>query len=295
MTTDGWSAARFADGGWLAVTETVVREVSIPLIVDGTELVRLLALPEGREELALGFLLSEGLIESAADVAALDIVPQSAAVLVRLARPATAARGLDPVRSVTTGCGRGITFLSPLAADRFPPVTSQGRVSPAAIVAAMRLLQRGSDLFRRTGGVHTAALAEAPLTGANGQPGPCLLRVSDDIGRHNAIDKVLGWALRHRWPPGERDLLLTTGRLSSEIVVKAARGRVPFLVSHSAPTVGALQLADRLGLTVIGFVRGERFNVYTHPERVIGAPDQAGAPGGPATGPGGEPPADDRP
>ena len=256
-STEGLPIQRWEGGRFQASTEEMVREVRLAIFVGETEIVRLLALPSDLEELALGYLFSEGVIDRMDDIAEITGVSRAHAVMVRLAG-GRECPALDPVRSVTTGCGRGLTFVSPLLAERFPPVESAGKVLPQDIIHSMRELQRGSDLFRRTGGVHSACLGV----------GRDVLCRFDDIGRHNAVDKVLGWKLRRPAPALESAMLLSTGRLSSEIVIKAVRGRMPFLVSHSAPTIGAVQLAERLCVTLIGFVRGERFNVYTHPERV---------------------------
>ncbi len=155
-------AVRYAGGTLDQLTETVVREVRIPVFIRETEVVRLLALPTALEDLALGFLRTEGVIDDLAAVAQVTVVPQSQAVMVQLVgeRPPPA---LDPVRSVTTGCGRGLTFISPLQAERFPPVTSSATIEATAIVAAMRALQRCSPRFDRTGGVHsTCHLAQWP-------------------------------------------------------------------------------------------------------------------------------------
>ena len=123
----------------------------------------------------------------------------------------------------------------------------------------METLTRTSTLFKTTGGVHTAALSD----------GEKIVYLADDIGRHNCIDKVVGWALLNMTVEPPRRVILSSGRLCAAIVSKAIRGRVPFVISHSAPTVGAVQLAEKFGITLVGFVRGGRFNIYSHTERVV--------------------------
>ncbi|PKL45950.1 MAG: formate dehydrogenase family accessory protein FdhD [Candidatus Riflebacteria bacterium HGW-Riflebacteria-2] len=240
--------------------EAVVAERSISLFVNGKESVRLMALPDQIEELAAGFLYSECVISHREDIVKISFNPTAMSVEIHLAEHIQPVFS-DKIRSVTTGCGRGLTFVSALNSRFFSPISSQASIAPQTVIDLMRKLQRKSSLFHDTGGVHSAAVAE------NDE----ILFCSDDIGRHNAVDKVLGWLLRsdRLTPDAENNrMLLTTGRLSSEIVTKAVRGRFAFLISPSAPTSGAVQLAEELGITLIGFARGERFNIYTHPERV---------------------------
>lgn len=240
--------------------ESVVAERSISLFVNGKEAVRLMSLPDQIEELAAGFLYSECVVSRREDIAKISFNPTAMSVEVQLAEHIQPMFS-DKIRSVTTGCGRGLTFVSALNSSFFSPIISQASVAPQTIIDLMRRLQRKSSLFHDTGGVHSAAVAVTDE----------ILFSADDIGRHNAVDKVLGWLLQsdRLTPDAENNrMLLTTGRLSSEIVTKAVRGRFAFLISPSAPTSGAVQLAGELGITLVGFARGERFNVYTHPERV---------------------------
>ncbi|MBU1105136.1 MAG: formate dehydrogenase accessory sulfurtransferase FdhD [Candidatus Riflebacteria bacterium] len=252
---------RFEHGNATDREESVVAERSLTLFVNGNETVRLMALPNQVEELIAGFLFSECVISSREDVLEILFNPTSMSVEVKLANQKQPVLS-DKVRSITTGCGRGLTFISALNSRYFRPVPAKTTLSSQTIIDLMRKLQRNSALFHDTGGVHSAAVACA-----NG-----IQFCADDIGRHNAVDKVLGWLLlsgRLSENTSEKyEMLLTTGRLSSEIVTKAARGRFEFLISPSAPTSGAFQLATDLGITLIGFARGERFNVYTHAERI---------------------------
>ena len=252
---------RFEHGNAADREETVVAERSISIFVNGSETIRLMALPNQIEELIAGFLFSECVISSREDVREILFNPASMSVEVKLANQKQPVLS-DKVRSVTTGCGRGLTFISALNSRFFAPIATETTIVPATVIDLMRKLQRNSALFHDTGGVHSAAVASADG----------ILFSADDIGRHNAVDKVLGWLIMSgrlgESAAASSGMLLTTGRLSSEIVTKTARGRFEFLVSPSAPTSGAVQLADDLGITLIGFARGERFNVYTHAERV---------------------------
>ena len=126
------------------------------------------------------------------------------------------------------------------------------------VVKLMADFGRPSELFKLTGGVHSSAWSD----------GKEIIRISEDIGRHNCMDKLIGWKLRHPDAGEKAKIILSSGRISSEITAKALRAEIPIMISHSAPTTGAVQLADAYGVTLVGFVRGERFNIYTHPERI---------------------------
>lgn len=233
--------------------EPVVVEATVTVVVNGKPLVRFQCLPARLEDLALGFLLDEGLIDAPEQVksvvaAGSEVQVEADVEFERLVK------FFDSITAVS-GCGRGG---STAGAGSPATVTSKARFQPGACLAMMRVLERASTLFRRTGGVHLAALSR----------GGGLLEVAEDIGRHNAVDKVIGAWVRAaraaggtpRW--GEL-VLLTTGRLSSDIASKAARVGLPLVVSRSAPTTAAVELAREAGLCLVGFARGRRLNVYS--------------------------------
>jgi FdhD protein len=172
---------------------------------------------------------------------------------------------LEPVgklwgkRTVTSGCGKGATFYHLLDSLNAKIVVSDITITASQVQDLMGDLNRSSELYRETGGVHSCALADAEK----------ILVFRDDIGRHNAVDKIYGTCFLEDIPLEDK-LLLTTGRISSEMTVKTARMGVSVLISRSAPTSLALDLAERLGLTVVGYVRGGRMVVYTGQHRVEG-------------------------
>ena len=142
-----------------------------------------------------------------------------------------------------------------------------GFISPTAVVALPELLRSHQSLFDATGGVHAAALFAAPEVGeADGAPELLVLR--EDVGRHNAVDKVLGWALEQKLLPADRAVLQVSGRASFELVQKAAMAGIPMLSAVSAPSALAVDLGRELGVTVIGFNRGTTFNAYSHELRL---------------------------
>lgn len=245
------------DGGLREAAVPVVREVAVTLRLNGREIITLLASDDALDFLAAGFLKGEGFLSRREDIAAIRVDAAAGAVDVE-------ATGVDPLagkllerRAVTSGCGKGTTFTHALDALQARPAPAGPRVSVADVRRLMRALLTGSDLYREAGGVHSAALATAA--------GIEILR--DDIGRHNAVDKIHGECFL-RGIPLEDKVLLTTGRISSEILVKAAKLGVAVLISRSSATDLALELAERTGITVIGQVRGGGLTVYAGEGRV---------------------------
>ena len=157
-------------------------------------------------------------------------------------------------KTVTSGCAGGVSFARPLP---------QGRLSDDTIFDVVHIkelyreFQRKSEGYKSTGGVHSAALADNRH----------MLVFTEDIGRHNAVDKVIGYALLENIPFQDK-IMLASGRLSSEIVAKCARCGIPLVVSRAAPTSLAVEIADTAGITLVGFVRGNRMNIYTGRQRV---------------------------
>jgi FdhD protein len=233
--------------------DEVAVEEPLEIRVDGRALAVTMRTPGHDEELALGFLYGEGLIDGPrpagppADLAANTV--EVAGPLLREPQ----ARSFFTSSSCGV-CGKGALEEVAVHADPPPP----GPAVSGALLAALpdRLRQPG---FERTGGLHATGLFS---------PEGELLCVREDVGRHNAMDKVVGWALREGLVPLHPRLLCVSGRLSFELVQKAAVAGAPVLVGVGAPTSLAVRLADDRGLTLGGFARGGRVNVYTGTERV---------------------------
>ena len=160
-------------------------------------------------------------------------------------------------RLITSGCGRGASFYSAADVQGQVKVESQIGISALEVFALVKKFQHRSQIYRITGGVHSAALCDTRS----------ILVFNEDIGRHNAIDKIFGQCLLEDIPTDER-MIITSGRISSEILLKVAKRNIPVIISKSAPTDLAVKLANDLGVTLIGFVRGERMNVYANGWRV---------------------------
>src|SRR5256712_8626604 len=216
-------------------TGEVVREQPLTLYINGQRFLTLLCSPMKLEALIVGYLWMEKVIEGLSGVERLDVSPVDGRAAVTLTRPVT----LPTERILTSGCGGGITFR--IAHRLFPRLRSRRQVSPAALAARMKDLFAAAVHYRASRGIHGAALADADD----------LLVVAEDVGRHNAVDKVKGEALLRAIPTEDR-ILLSTGRISSEMLLKAARMRVPIVASRTSPTERAVALPARPHVTVFG-------------------------------------------
>ena len=234
----------------------IIAESPITLFLNGKEVVTLLATPENLKELAVGFLLSEGWLREHKPVEKIEVDPQGIVrVRVKYRNPLTEKLFLR--RTITSGCGRGTIFYNVLDSLGAKKIRSSAKISQAQISKLMQELNQRSVLYRKSGSVHGAALAT----------GQRILTFGEDIGRHNAVDKIFGAAFLQGLSTSGK-ILLTSGRISSEILVKAVKRRIPFLLSYSGPTALAVNMAREMGVTLIGYVRGKGMRIYSHGERI---------------------------
>lgn len=236
---------RLKSGRLDEVKGDVVREQPLTVYVDGERFLTLLCSPFELDALVLGYLWMEKVIGGLDEVAGLQISEVDGRADVTLTRPVT----LPTERILTSGCGGGITFR--LDPRLFPRITSNLRVSPAELGDRMRDLLKEAVRYHVSRGIHGAALADRDR----------VLLVAEDVGRHNAVDKLKGLALLRGISTTDR-MLLSTGRVSSEMLLKAARMGVPIVASRTSPTEMAVALAEQLGVTVVGYLRGESLNLY---------------------------------
>ena len=243
---------RFSGRGFESLEIPVVEERPLVLYVNGQELVTLLCTPTKLEALIVGFLSFEGIIRGLKDIRSLTVLDGDGYADVRLA-----SEFVPPRRRIhTSGCGGGVTFS--LETEQSAAQRDNSSVDPSSLFPLLRELYTEARAYRESRGIHAAALAD----------GQKLLIVTEDVGRHNAIDKVCGEAmLRGITTAGK--ILLATGRISSEMLRKAAHMGTPIVVSRTSATTLSIELAKRLGLTLIGYVRGDSFYVYSHPERLV--------------------------
>ncbi len=250
-----------------ACADAVAREEPLELRLDGASLAVVMRTPGHDEELALGFLVTERVIERPEQVVSVRHCSSAASpdaednVVQVVLAPGTAV-DLDALRrnlyaSSSCGiCGKA-TIENALAAS--PPLEDGSRFEPAFFRGLVAALERAQPVFARTGGLHAAGLFS---------PEGELLVVREDVGRHNAVDKVVGWALRAGRVPLSGHVLLVSGRVSYEIVQKALAARIPVVAAVSAPSSLAVDLATRSGVAIVGFLRGADMNVYGARARV---------------------------
>jgi len=237
-----------------SINDTVVAEHALKINLGKKELVTLLCSPEKLEYLAIGFLCSEGLIKGKEDLKEIVLDENQDVIEIATAEHANIAKNGASKRLIGSSGGRGI---SPPFLDHHK-VESTLTITPIEIFNLIEEFVHRSEIFEATGGVHSAALCDTQH----------ILVFSEDIGRHNAIDKVFGECLLKALPTDDH-IVITSGRVSSEIVSKVVKRNIPILISKSAPTNRGVELAADLGITLIGFVREGRMNLYTHARRVV--------------------------
>lgn len=262
------SVVRFGHGGLAEFRDAVAREEPLEIQVAGVPLAVVMRTPGHDGELALGFLITERVIHSLEDLLSLrhcSLAPHPEAegnVMRALLRPGVRV-DLEALRrnlyaSSSCGiCGKATIENALLSAK---PLDDSARFPRAFFLSLMERMRSAQSAFERTGGIHAAALVS---------PEGALLVVREDVGRHNAVDKVVGWAAQRRMLPLSGHVLLVSGRISYEIVQKALAARVPLIAAVSAPTSLAVRFAEQAGMGLVGFLRESGFNVYGRSERVI--------------------------
>lgn len=234
----------------------VVEERPLALVVNGVELATLMVTPVQIDALVLGFLYFERVITKVDQIRSIDLDLEDAVADIELHIPFKR----PDKRVITSGCTGGVSFQSGITGYSF--VNSCTQLKPESVQPMIRALYASANLYRRSRGIHAAALAE--LSHADGDE---LLITAEDVGRHNAVDKIQGEALT-RGLQTKGQVLLSTGRISSEMLRKGARMLTPFIISRTSPTSLAVEMAKRIGITLIGYVRNQAFNVYSHPHRI---------------------------
>jgi FdhD protein len=232
--------------------ETIV-ESPASLTVNGQVWLTFMCTPVNLEAMSVGFLYNEGIIESMDEVADVRVCEHGDNVDVWLNRR------VDQPQSWrrTSGCTGGVTAVDALARVAVSFDGDQPKVPAEAIGHLVEMLIQSQKLYRETGGVHTSVLSD----------GEKIVFAAEDIGRHNTLDKIAGLCLMNNVWPRTR-ILITTGRISSEMLQKAARLKAPILISRTSPSSLSIEMAERYGITLIGYARRDRFNVYSNTQRV---------------------------
>lgn len=258
-TTKNYPVVRIKGGNRSEKRDTVVNEGQLTILLNGQKIVTLACTPKEQKYLALGFLFSEGIMKGGEKIKRVLSYPEKEEVRVFTKKEVKLSRDFFQTSVLTSGCGKGKSFKS---LEKVNPLEDilldfEFNLTPSDILSLMSEFDTKSTLFKKTGGVHGAALADNKR----------ILIFAEDIGRHNALDKVLGKALMKRITLKDK-LILSSGRISSDLLLKVWRAGLSFICSRSAPTGKALDLAKNLGVTVVGFARGRRMNVYTYPARI---------------------------
>ncbi len=244
-------------GRWDETPVDIIGEQPVTLTVNNEPWVTFMCTPIDLEALAVGFLYNEEIIQSIEDVASVRVCPAMDNIDVWLTRSVT-----KPARWVrTSGCSGGETSVVEGKGIRGARAHKNGTLlTPENITSLIGQLFEAQKLYKKSGGVHTSALSD----------GENVLCVAEDIGRHNTLDKLAGRCLREKLAP-KRRILLTTGRVSSEMIQKAGRIRASVVISRTSPTSLSVKLAEAMGITLIGYAHRDHFTVYTHKERILTA------------------------
>lgn len=238
------------------VDDIVVEEVPLTLILGEKELATILCMPSGLKELVTGFLFTSGMIKQPSDIKNITISQERFTAYIDLVNP-DITENLIFKRLYTSGCGKGVLFYNAPDLINRTKIISDYRIEARKLSALMLEFQNKSDTYRASGGVHSSALADDKG----------ILIFEEDIGRHNAIDKVIGKRL-NEGGDFKNKIIITSGRISSEVLFKIQKCRIPVVISRSAPTNQAVKLARDMNVTLVGFARGNRMNVYSCEERI---------------------------
>ncbi len=245
-------------GRWDEDQTNIIGEQPVTLSVNNEPWLTFMCTPSDLKALAVGFLYNEEIIETLEDVASVRVCPGEDNIDVWLNRSVN-----KPEKWIrTSGCSGGKTSVEKTYLRKSASKSKNiGKLPAERIGALIEQLNEAQDLYRKSGGVHTSALSD----------GEKIMIVTEDIGRHNTLDKLAGRCiLEHISSPNR--IILTTGRISSEMIQKAERIGAAMVISRTSPSSLSVQMAKKLGITLIGYARRDRFTVYTHPERILSSP-----------------------
>ena len=251
-TTKKYDILKIKGDMYNQVEDLVILEYPFTIFIDDEEIITLLCTPKSLKELTIGFLYSEGFIDSIEVVDKIQIDENKGRAYVSLKLRKIFNEKLQGKRTITSGCGKGTVFYNVLDSFKSKKIENIYPISLESVIQLTREFNNNSELFLSTGGVHSCALCDKDS----------ILYFEEDIGRHNALDKVLGRAFIENVNLTDK-FILTSGRISSEMLIKAAKRGIPAIISRSAPTSLAIDMARELNITLIGFAGGEKMNIYT--------------------------------
>jgi FdhD protein len=251
-TCENVQITKYNRGRRQTLQDTVVTELPLSIWLNGSMLATIICTPTHLKELAVGFLFSERLISNVDEHVYIETDEEQGRVRIETEHAQRSLGGAGTPRFITPGCLFGTTTLTGL--DK---IESELRMQSGEVLDLVAKASTMSHIYRNTGGVHSAALCSTDSVDV----------FREDIGRHNAIDKVIGHRLLERGHPRD-SILITSGRISSAVIGKIIGAHIPIMVSSSAPTLEAVKLAEAFDVTLIGFARGRRMNIYTAEKRI---------------------------
>lgn len=255
---ENWQTLKITHEASYLFEDAIASETPITLMVNGREFATIVCSPTNLDELTIGFLAAEGVILQASDIKSMQTDEKRGFVYVELKKELNLEAADHSKRVIGSCCGKSRQFYFKSDQRTAKTIMTKTSITPRQIFHLMKTMQKASTDFQATGGVHNAALGTVDD----------ILITRTDIGRHNALDKIYGHMLEQQISARNK-VIVFSGRISSEVLLKISKMGIGIIISTSAPTNLALKLAVDLGITAIGFVRGDKMNVYTHPNRVI--------------------------
>ncbi|HET7577750.1 MAG TPA: formate dehydrogenase accessory sulfurtransferase FdhD [Bacillales bacterium] len=255
--TAGKTVTRCHGSEWETLEDEVAVEYPLTVMLNGEEFATIVCTPADLEDMVLGFLASEGVIRFPREIQSLTVDEGRGYAYVEANSKQPVSQDFYMKRMIGSCCGKSRHFYFQNDARTAKTVTSMRQLSAGHCFALMEELQQQSVFFKKTGGVHNAALCTE-----NG-----IEAIRTDIGRHNALDKLYGYGLKNRVSMADKAVAFS-GRISSEVLLKISKIGTGILLSKSAPTDLALNLAEELNITVVGFIRADSMNIYTHSWRI---------------------------
>jgi FdhD protein len=231
------------------ITHEVIEEVPFALFVNGRHAMTAMMSPSSLEDFVTGYLFTEQIVKSIDEIESIKIEKNRLSVLTK-----NLFKVLGPKKTILSGCGGSASYIDP---EKLPKITSDLTLNPVAVVAMIKSVLV-SELHKTTGGIHIVGLADREK----------IITIAEDIGRHNALDRVIGYGLRNG-VDFSRTFVIVSGRISSEMVRKCLIANIPVIVSRGATTTLAVEIAEKTGLTVVGFARGKKMIIYSHPSRFV--------------------------
>jgi len=240
------------------IKDSVVKESPLTIHLNNRELITLLSSPAEQKLLGIGFLVSEGIIKNKKDIISIRKNQKGDKLNIKTKNEEYLIDDFFEKRTIPSGCGKSSLFHSVVDYTMLSKISRDMVLSPDLIFKIIKEFQSSSQLFEQTGGVHSCGLYNFEKQ----------IMIKEDIGRHNAADKLIGDCFLNKIPMEDK-IIVTSGRISSEILLKFAKQSTPVLISRSAPTDIAVDIARKINLTLVGFVRGSRMNIYSGEERII--------------------------